>query len=108
MKIIFYVQANEQLLTQRLPDERWVRHAALRLQYYASLEPYLKDLSESTGFKPLFSQDQLEKSPGTIDAYLSCLEYLVEELFNPKIPFLPEPASERACQYCPFTLACKK
>ncbi len=68
----------------------------------------LKDLSESTGFKPLFSQDQLEKSPGTIDAYLSCLEYLVEELFNPKIPFLPEPASERSCQYCPFTLACKK
>ena len=68
----------------------------------------LKDLSESAGFKSLFSPQQLEKSSEIMEAYLSGLEYLMEELFNPSIPFMPEPASERACQHCPFILACKK
>ncbi len=68
----------------------------------------LKDLSEASGFKSLFGARQIEKIPGIMSAYLSALEYLVGELFNPNIPFLPEPASERACQYCPFILACKK
>ena len=68
----------------------------------------LKDLSDNSGFKSVFSPQELEKNAGTMDAYLTCLEYLMEELFNPDVPFLPEPATERSCQYCPFTLACKK
>ena len=41
-----------------------------------------------------------------LDIYLKALEYIISEILNPDIPFVPD-REERKCHHCPFLYICR-
>ena len=59
-------------------------------------------------FKPaVFINDkELGNSQGIMGICIKGVEYILSEIFDPKVPFRPDKEDERRCGYCPFTGLC--
>ncbi|MBP7216510.1 MAG: PD-(D/E)XK nuclease family protein, partial [Candidatus Omnitrophica bacterium] len=68
----------------------------------------VKSLDKNLGLHQLLKTEaDMARKEELLDIYLKALESLLEELFNPDIPFQADEENTRLCQYCPFFYLCR-
>ena len=53
------------------------------------------------------SKDELNSAERIMDICMEALEYILEEIFDPKHDFEPDESNPRICGHCPFTCLCR-
>lgn len=73
----------------------------------AALYP-LKEPPKDGSVLALFrSRQEMERKPESMKVYSRCIAAMLDELFDPSVPFSPDDSHERTCSYCPFFSLCR-
>jgi CRISPR/Cas system-associated exonuclease Cas4 (RecB family) len=65
-------------------------------------------ISLRTGEEQVFFNSEVNRLKFMEEVFLPALEVLIQEIFNPEIPFVRDDTDEKICEYCPFPTFCRK
>ncbi|MBT9146540.1 MAG: ATP-dependent helicase/deoxyribonuclease subunit B [Syntrophomonadaceae bacterium] len=82
------------------------------LYHQVHLVPYedinSKLISLRTGGEQIFFNQEVNRQKFMKGVFLPVLDSLIQEIFNPEIPFVRDDTDEKICEYCPFPTLCRK
>ncbi len=82
------------------------------LYHQVYLVPYedinSKLISLRTGGEQIFFNQEVNRQKFMKGVFLPVLDSLIQEIFNPEIPFVRDDTDEKICEYCPFPTLCRK
>ncbi|MFA5119110.1 MAG: PD-(D/E)XK nuclease family protein [Candidatus Omnitrophota bacterium] len=68
----------------------------------------IKELGKDHGLRMLFKNEaQLLSKNKIMEAYLSALDFIIGEIFDPAVAFKADEEDRRYCEYCPFVYLCR-
>lgn len=65
-------------------------------------------ISLRTGEEQVFFNREVDRQKFMEGVFLPALDSLIQEIFNPEIPFTRDDTDEKTCEYCPFLTFCRK
>ncbi|MFA6216559.1 MAG: PD-(D/E)XK nuclease family protein [Candidatus Omnitrophota bacterium] len=68
----------------------------------------IKELGKDHGLRMLFkNEEQLLSKNKIMGAYISALDFIIQEIFDPEVAFKADEEDSRYCEYCPFVYLCR-
>ncbi len=84
---------------------------AQKTGYTEAIQPLIYSLRNIpvNGIRPLvFAKSPLMDYRDLLDDFNAALSAVLEEIFNPEVPFHPSAAGEDACTFCNFKSICSR
>ncbi|MDD2703584.1 MAG: PD-(D/E)XK nuclease family protein, partial [Candidatus Omnitrophica bacterium] len=67
----------------------------------------IRDVNRNAGLIKLFkTEEDIDNKERFMETYLRALEFILEEISAPDVPFIADRSNPRMCEYCPFSAAC--